>query len=162
MASRAKAFWLLIVIASSLFVGLGCGTQPIEISLSQPSAQESAGQVYIGGAVSNPGFYPVKNSDSLQDLIQAAGGTTDDADLSQIEIRILPQGEGEEPQKIDLNRAPAWLLEALPGIGEAKAQSIISYREKNGPFKNISELLKVEGIGQAIFDQIKELITVAD
>ncbi len=161
MASGLRVFWLLIAVAGLLF-GLGCGTRPVEISLSQSSTQELAGQIYIGGAVNNPGFYPVMEGDSLQDLIQAAGGVTENADLSQLQLRIPQQGETEEPQKIDLNRAPAWLLEALPGIGQTKAQAIISYREKNRLFKNINELLKVEGIGQATFDEIKQLVTVAD
>jgi len=50
----------------------------------------------------------------------------------------------------------------LPGIGEVRAQAIIDYRRQNGPFHNISELTKVEGIGTATYEQIKQLITVAD
>ncbi len=68
----------------------------------------------------------------------------------------------EAPQKIDINRAEAWLLEALPGIGPSKAQAIIDYRQQNGGFKNISEITRVEGIGPAIYEQIKDLITVGD
>ena len=76
-----------------------------------------------------------------------------------------PEGEGnpaELPQKIDINRAEAWLLEALPGIGEIKAQAIIAYRQQNGGFSHITEITKVEGIGPAIYEEIKELITVGD
>jgi comEA protein len=67
-----------------------------------------------------------------------------------------------EPQKIDINRAEAWLLEALPGIGPAKAQAIIDYRQQNGGFGHIAEITEVPGIGQDIYDNIKELITVGD
>ena len=67
-----------------------------------------------------------------------------------------------QPQKINLNRAEAWLLEALPEIGESRAQAIIDYREQNGPFHNINELIKVEGIGTATYEKIKDRITVAD
>ncbi|GAI44675.1 unnamed protein product [marine sediment metagenome] len=70
--------------------------------------------------------------------------------------------QGEQPQKIDINRAEAWLLEALPGIGPSKAQSIIDYRQQNGGFSHITEITEVEGIGLAIYEQIKDLITVAD
>lgn len=76
-----------------------------------------------------------------------------------------PDGEvnpAEQPQKIDINRAEAWLLEALPGIGESKAQAIIDYRQQNGGFKHITEITRVEGIGPAIYEQIKDLITVGD
>ncbi len=86
-----------------------------------------------------------------------------------IEISIPPTPEPDEevnpeeqPQKIDINRAEAWLLEALPGIGPSKAQAIIAYRRQNGGFKHITEITKVEGIGPAIYEEIKDLITVAD
>jgi len=70
--------------------------------------------------------------------------------------------QGEQPQKIDINRAEAWLLEALPGIGPSKAQAIIDYRQQNGGFGHIAEITEVEGIGLAIYEQIKDLITIAD
>jgi comEA protein len=72
----------------------------------------------------------------------------------------VPQQEA--PQKIDINRAEAWLLEALPGIGPSKAQAIIDYRQQNGGFDHITEITRVEGIGPAIYEQIKDLITVGD
>jgi competence protein ComEA len=50
----------------------------------------------------------------------------------------------------------------LPGIGEARAEAIVNYRYQIGAFKNTSELMKVEGISAAIYERIKELITVAD
>ena len=68
----------------------------------------------------------------------------------------------ELPQKIDINRAEAWLLEALPGIGESKAQAIIAYRQQNGGFSHIIEITEVEGIGPAIYEDIKNLIAVGD
>jgi competence protein ComEA len=134
--------------------------QPIEISLS-PSPQFQ-GEIYLGGAVSNPGFYPLESDDSLEALVQAAGGTTEDADLTQLKLYIPMVGEEQQPQKIDLNRAEDWLLEALPGIGETLAQRIIDYRLTNGAFGNITEITKVEGIGPSTYEQIKDLITVAD
>ncbi len=54
------------------------------------------------------------------------------------------------------------MLEALPGIGEVKAQAIIDYRDQNGPFNNINELLKVKGIWESTLEEIEDLITVAD
>jgi len=55
-----------------------------------------------------------------------------------------------------------WVFEALPGIGEALAQRIADYRSENGPFRRIEDLLKVEGIGPATFEKIKDYITVSD
>jgi len=161
-------YWTLITILLIAVIVIGGivawsryrQPQPIEISL--PPSQELQGEVYIGGAVSNPGYYPVKSGDSIEALIQAAGGTTGNANLTGVKIHILSVGEKEEPQKIDINRAEVWLLEALPGIGESKAQAIIDYRQKNGGFRNITEITNVEGIGPATFEQIKHLITVAE
>ena len=62
--------------------------------------------------------------------------------------------------KVSLNTATLDELMTLPGIGEAKAQAIIEYREEVGAFQNIEELKEVSGIGDAIFDQIKENITI--
>ena len=135
-------------------------SQPIEISIS-PS-QELQGEIYIGGAVCNPGVYSLKAGDSLEALIQAAGGTTSGADSSNLKLYIPRVGEEIQPQRININRAEAWLLEALPGIGETRAQAIIDFRNQNGVFHNINELLKVKGIGVTTYEQIKHLITVAD
>jgi competence protein ComEA len=112
--------------------------------------------------VGNPGYYPLQSGDSLEALLQAAGGATDNADLAGVKLYIPSVGEKEEPQKIDLNRAEAWLLAALPGIGESKAQAIISYRQENGGFHSTTEITEVEGIGTSIYEQIKTFITVAD
>ena len=62
--------------------------------------------------------------------------------------------------KVSLNTATLDELMTLPGIGESKAQAIIEYREEVGAFQNIEELKEVSGIGDAIFDQIKENITI--
>lgn len=137
-------------------------SQPREISISQPASEELQGEIYIGGAVINPGFYSLKAGDSIAALIQAAGGTTTGADLARLKLYIPRVGEEQESQRININRAEAWLLEALPGIGETRAQAIIDYRQRNGPFNNINGLVKVVGIGATTYDKIKHLITIED
>lgn len=62
---------------------------------------------------------------------------------------------------ININTASLEELDSLPGIGEAKAQAIIDYRNENGIFETIEQIMEVSGIGQATFDNIKNLITVA-
>ena len=142
---KSIAILLMAVIIFSLVALMGCSQgEEKEISLPPTTSPQLAGQIYIGGAVNNPGYYPLKEGDSIEDLIRAAGGLTYGADLSLIELRIPQPSEENETQKIDINRAPAWLLEALPGIGEVKAQAIIDYRQQNGLFNNINELLKVQ------------------
>jgi len=165
--SRFSQYWVLIAILLVAIIVTGAliiwprfsAGQPVDISTSP--TQELQGKIYIGGAVTNPGLYPLTAGDTIEDLIQAAGGYTDGADLNSITLHI-PDTEEGQTQKIDINRAEAWLLEALPGIGEARAQAIIDYREQNGHFRNINEITNVEGIGTATYEQIKDLITVAD
>jgi len=167
--SKLSKYWTLLIILLIATITVGGvvawsryrGSQPREISISTPPSQEQLNEIYIGGAVNNPGFYPLTAEDSVEALTQAAGGTTTSADLSRIRLYI-PQVEEEASQKVDLNRAEAWLLEALPGIGESRAKAIVAYRQQNGPFQNINELIKVKGIGATIYEQIKHLITVAD
>ncbi len=67
---------------------------------------------------------------------------------------------GMKDQKINLNKADEAILTTLSGIGPSKAQSIISYREENGGFKTIEDLKKVNGIGEKMFEKLKDFITV--
>jgi competence protein ComEA len=160
-------YWALIII---LLIAVIIGgiiawsrySPPHTIEISLPPPPEFQSEVYLGGAVSNPGFYPLESGDSIEALIQTAGGATGDADLTTVKIYIPKTGEKEEPQKIDINRAEAWLLETLPGIGETLAQRIIDYRQKIGGFRSITEITRVEGIGPATYEDIKDFITVAD
>lgn len=62
--------------------------------------------------------------------------------------------------KVNINTATEAELDALPGIGEAKAKAIVQYRNENGKFKSISDIKNVKGIGDGIFNDIKGLITV--
>jgi len=133
---------------------------PLEISLPQDG--EIDGDILIDGAVTNPGYYPFTDSDSIEALIQAAGGTIGNVDLTGLELYVPEAGAEPGPQKIDINRAEAWLLDALPDIGPTRAQAIVDYRQENGPFRSIDEITRVDGIGTAIFEQIKNLITVSE
>lgn len=69
-------------------------------------------------------------------------------------------GSSSPPAKININTASLEELQTLPRIGPAIAQRIIDYRKEHGPFKRIEDLLKVQGIGERIFEQIKDRITV--
>jgi len=152
---------VVIIIAGSIVAWSRYGrSQPIEISI--PPAQELQGGIYIDGAIINPGYHPLKAGDNIEDIFQAAGGTPSNADLTNLKLYIPKIGEKQQPQKIDINRAEAWLLQALPGIGDTRTQAIIDYRNQNGPFRNAHELTKVEGIGIVTYEKIKHLITVAD
>ncbi|MFP3975681.1 MAG: helix-hairpin-helix domain-containing protein [Dehalococcoidia bacterium] len=138
---------------------------PIEIDLPEPSQEI---EVYVTGSVENPGMYTLTEGDQVADAIEVAGGFTDDADTTAINLaRNLRNGDrvdvyrkGESSQRININTADSWLLEALPGIGPATAKEIIDYRFQNGPFQSIEDVKKIKGIGDSTFDQLKDKITV--
>lgn len=143
-------------------IALGaCRSSPVEIAIST-RVSDFSGNIYIGGAVNNPGLYPLKQDDSLDDLIKAAGGLQNGADVSKVSLTIRDVTSASLPQRIDINHAEAWLLAALPGIGDTRAGDIVAYRQQNGPFRTVSDLLKVKGIGQATLDSIKDMVAVSD
>ena len=155
-------FLAIAAIAGGIMLAVQhSSNQPVEIVLSQTEPPAQGGELYIDGAVANPGIYPLKEGDTLQTLLSDAA-VEPDADLSHIELYIPREGEDQSPQKIDINRAEPWLLEALPGIGEVLAQRIVDYRSENGPFRRIEDLFQVSGIGEATFENIKDFITVSD
>jgi competence protein ComEA len=152
---------LLIIIAGGVVIGLdNRHSQPVVIIMSPTPTPE--GEIYVGGAINNPGIYPFYAGDNLEDILRAAGGVTANADLSQVELKIPEKGEVAELQKININTADAWLLAALPGIGDVRAAAIVAYRQQHGPFRDVNELLNVADIGETTLDRIKDLITVGD
>lgn len=167
--ARRNRYWaiaiifLILVIIIAVFIAWSRyrPSQPLEILL--PPEQEINGNINISGAVTNPGIYQFSGGDTIGSLIQAAGGVTADGKSDSLELNI-PQATGaiETQQKININNAEAWLLEALPGIGPTKANAIIDYRQKNGFFRSVDELIKVEGISSTLLEQIKPMIAVAD
>ncbi len=131
--------------------------QPIEIKV-RPETR-AVGMIYVGGNVTSPGYYTVRSGDTLAALLNSAGAPKTGGNIT-LSVGDLSNSSSE--QKVDINRAPAWLLQALPGIGEARAAAIIRYRETQGLFRSTADLTRVEGISAGIYDRIKDLITVAD
>jgi competence protein ComEA len=82
-------------------------------------------------------------------MAQAAGAPQDAADTKAVGAAV------------NLNTASASQLEAVPGIGPKMAQRIVEYRQKNGAFKKIEELMNVKGIGEKSFLKLKAHITVS-
>ncbi len=166
--SRSNKFWaaiilflIIVIVAGSILIWSRYNpSRPIEITI--PHSPKTIGRVSVAGAVNVPGIYSLTSGDSIDALLKSAGGTAATADLGRIELYIPSINEAETSQKVDLNRAEAWLLQALPGIGETRAQAIVNYRQQNGRFSHISEITRVEGIGAATYEKIKPLITVSD
>ena len=157
------------------------GSPGVEILLPTASPTPEL-KVYITGAVARPGVYTVQEGERLADTIIEAGGTTQDAQLPCVNLAVRVQDEGHyhihgagEPcqttptiatggadARLDVNTATGAELETLPNIGPARAQAIIDYREREGPFRSLEDLIDVPGIGPAIYDSIKELVRVGE
>ena len=137
--------------------------------------------VDVAGWVRRPGVYEFTEGARVIDAIDAAGGARSGAVLEALNLaapltdgtQILVPREGQEGVApapvtggavagglVNVNSAIATELEELPGIGEVIAQRIIDYRTENGPFATVDELLDVSGIGDAILESIRELVTV--
>lgn len=143
--------------------------------------------VYVCGAVIEPGVYSLVEGSRLVDAIHAAGGFADDAwqeginlarvvvDAEQIYVATeeehllgivsmsnasISSESSNDNGKINLNTATKEQLMTLPGIGEAKAESILAYRQQNGAFSCIEDIMNISGIKETVFDKIKEFITV--
>ena len=153
---------LIVVIIVSTIIGLSRYQPAHAIEINLPIEPEFQGNIILGGAVTNPGIYAFSSNDSINSLLKAAGGTVESADSSILQLTVTDKNALNRPQKVNINRAEAWLLEALPGIGETRAKAIVSYREQYGPFNHISELMNVADIGQTTYDNLKDLITVTD
>lgn len=147
-----------------------------------PTATPATIDVYVSGAVNKPDVYALPLKANVKDAITAAGGATAEADLDrinlatelvdQMQVYVPRQGEAEPPSppegsapdtttaKININTASAEELDKLPGIGPSLAKAIIDHRTKNGPFKQIENINDVKGIGDALFEKIKDQITV--
>ena len=131
----------------------------------------------IKGEVVKPDVYTLNEGSIIRDLIEAAGGLTPEADISNInrakelsnhELIIIKNINDEVSQekveaedgKININTADINKLKEIPGIGDVKANSIIIYRESNGNFKSIEDLKNVDGIGEKTFEKIKNNIKI--
>ena len=85
------------------------------------------------------------------------------AETAEPPQRQLPLPDPEHPQEgVNLNTADLEALMTLPDIGPGRAQKILDYRETHGPFQNIYQLTEVPGIGEGIFNKLRDLIYVED
>lgn len=130
--------------------------------------------VYVCGKVKSPGVYELPYGARYADAIKAAGGVTKKGNLDSLnlaqkvsdgeKIEVLSNSsqtsKSSDSKLININTADVSLLQTLSGIGKAKAEQIVSYRESHGNFKSIEEIMKVPGIKEGAFAKIKDSITV--
>ncbi|MDQ0244520.1 competence protein ComEA [Bacillus fengqiuensis] len=137
--------------------------------------------VDVKGEVQQPGVYEMKQGDRVTDAIASAGGFRENADQNQVNLAgklkdemviyvpkkgeipstpILPLQQGESADLVNINSASSEELQSLPGIGPAKAEAIITYREEQGGFEKKEDLMNVSGIGEKSFEKIQEHVTI--
>jgi competence protein ComEA len=152
---------LIIVGGIFLFQQQPWSKESLEIILTTPvSASTTEWEIYVDGAVENPGWFTLEEAGGISEVVSLAGGSNGNTNPIKAKLYIYENGNSVAPQLISINRAPDWLLDALPGIGITLAQNIVQYREENDPFMIIEELLLVSGIGEAKYDGVKNFITV--
>ena len=154
---------------------------------SQQENEDSVICVFVCGAVNCEGVYELPIRSRVIDAVEAAGGYSDDADRTYVNqaeyvydtqrIEIPTQEEGQllreydfseseaddgsqNDGRIDLNTADKQDLMTLPGIGESKADRILEYRQIHGRFSSTEELMNVSGIGNGVYEKIKDYIKV--
>ena len=130
---------------------------------------------YVVGEVNSPGIFEVEDGTRVYQIIEMAGGTTEDADISRINLAkivvdeekinvpakvVLEESEESNSKMVNINSASVEKLSSLNGIGKSTAEKIVKYREENGYFNTIEEIMNVSGIGESKFNSIKDNIEV--
>jgi competence protein ComEA len=162
--------------------------RPVTVRTLRPEPAPSPSPVpvvvHVAGWVRRPGVYELGQGERVIDAIEAAGGPRRAAELDALNLAavlvdgqqvMIPRkstggvaGEGvtaeggstDGQSLVNINSASAEELESLPGIGEVLAAEIIDYREQNGPFTSVDDLLNVSGIGEQRLADIRDLVTV--
>ena len=189
-AAGAAAGLVAVVVAVVLLRGPSAPapevTLPMAGGAGDPSASSTTSSsapaevvAHAAGAVAVPGVYRLPGGARVGDLVDAAGGAVEGADLDQVNLaapladgervyvpvegEVVPVAAGGSPEAagpVDLNSATAADLEALPGVGPATAAAILDERERRGRFGSVDDLLDVRGIGPAKLEQLRELVRV--
>ena len=173
MSYNIRKFLFIYIIFIMLFLN-ACNNSP-ELSSDSNASFNIGNQEYcmvdIRGEVIYPGIYKIEVGSLVNDVIEQAGGVTINANLDNINLVsiisenikiVIPSNKVNnlEQEKININTCTIDQLMTIPKIGITKATAIIEYRNNNGLFLTINELKKVNGIGDALFEEIKIYITI--
>lgn len=144
--------------------------------------------IHVAGEVNNPGIISLKQGSRIIDAIESAGGLTEDADISNVnlayeledaqkiyipsiydleEIAVIQENSEnilssgvKKNSKVNINKANEGELQNLTGIGLSIAKRIVQYRNENGNFKNLEDIKNVSGIGDSKYENIKDEICI--
>lgn len=184
-------YYVMNKTEKSDYIGLDIEENIVNIEQEENiEAEEYEIVVHVTGEVENEGIIRVEKDARIADVIEEAGGTTNMADLSQVNlaytvkdgqkiyipnieetveeyitsepgIGVLPEEKNEATkEKVNINTAKQTELETLTGIGPSTALKIINFRTENGEFKSIEDIKNVPGIGESKFEAIKEDICI--
>lgn len=157
----------LIIILLFTFILAGC-EEEITFDGGEIIKEKTQIIVDIKGAVMFPGIYAVDEGSLLIDVVNLAGGFLNNADVNSINYAMVVENNqmivipiiNSSSNLININNASLDELMMLPKIGKAKAENIINYRMKIGKFTSIEQLKNVDGLSDAIFEEIKSLVTL--
>ncbi len=181
--TAAASFIYLFGNSENISIQTSAKTKNQPIQTSESMSGPAHVYVDISGCVKNPGVYELESTSRIFEVIDKAGGFTDKADTSQInqaetitdgmKIHIPERGESggdtssssdssdnTDSSLVNINSADADTLQQLPGIGPVTAEKIIAYRQENGAFDSVENIMDVDGIGDKTYQKIKEHITV--
>ncbi len=180
---------MLTALAVTIVVGMmRTAAAPVEDLPLEPVAPTSSGvYVHVAGAIARPGLYRLPEGARVVDAVAAAGGFGGKADRAAVNLaRPVSDGEqlhvprrgevavADDPRgatgegrggqvgdgRINLNTADTTALETLPRIGPALAGRIVEWREQNGRYASVEDLLAVPGIGEKLLAGLREKVTV--
>ena len=182
LRGRAVVFVFLAVVAVAAGGLMGRVQIPVPAvvesgseALPQPLAGPETVRVHVSGMVVAPGVVDVEPDAIVADAIDAAGGMLPEARVDQINLAapvtagaqiVVPGAKGSpdgpgSPQDggiLSINGATASDLESLPGVGPVLAERIVAFREENGGFDVVEDLLEVPGIGEAKLAAMRDLV----
>ncbi|MEE9285587.1 MAG: helix-hairpin-helix domain-containing protein [Dehalococcoidia bacterium] len=177
---RLAALGLLLAIFGTglafLFLRATGPSDSLEIVFPTPTPRGDA-VVYVTGAVEREGLYALTEGERVADAVALAGGLTAEADRARVNLAArvadgdhvhvprvgeevtAPAGQAVETV-LNINTATQQQLEELPGIGPRRAGAIVAFREANGGFQRVEDLLLVDGIGPTTLERIRPHISV--
>jgi competence protein ComEA len=174
----------VVIMLAFLFVLVGCAKEVAQVPLENVEVEQEAEEedkkqdgifVFVCGAVVKAGVYELPAESRVFEAVQMAGGFSENAATAQInQAEMLEDGirlyiptmdemmkeQSEEDGKVNINTAAKEELMTLPGVGEAKAALIVEYREEQGRFQKIEDIMNISGIKEGLFGKIKDYIKV--